>query len=203
MVVLKFILNDFYCKSRFKINLKKLNSVFLVAMTDYPAPSSFLKPMPGYPMKEICKFLTTDQLDDINLVKSFKNAIYSIYLNYTGTAPTCINLNSDSTDLGAEGWYYQTCTEAVMPICSDGKDDFFEPDPFNLTEVEIDCKNFFNVSIDPYKVRMEYSLHDLRAATNVVFSNGDRDPWSCMFNLFIIINLISIEFNLLLIELSL
>ena len=135
-------------------------------MTDYPNPSSFLKPMPRYPMKEICKILDTDQVDDLNLIKTFKNAFYSIYLNYTGNCPKCIEIDQDSTDLGAEGWEFQSCTETVMPICS--KDDFFEPASFNLTKIEIDCKKKFNVQLDPYKIRMEYNLKDLTAFTNVV-----------------------------------
>lgn len=158
-----------------------INSFFFiksVAMTDYPNPSNFLKPMPKLPMKEICKILNTDQLNDPDLVQLFKTAFFSIYLNYTGNAPECIDLDADSTDLGADGWNYQSCTETVMPICSNGVDDFFEVQDFNLTAIESECKAKFGVQLDPNKVRMEYGLKDLRAATNVVFSNGARDPWS-------------------------
>ena len=64
-------------------------------MTDYPAPSSFLKPMPRYPMGEICKLLPTDQLNDLALVKAFRNAFVSVYLNFTGNAPKCLNLEEE------------------------------------------------------------------------------------------------------------
>lgn len=146
-------------------------------MTDYPNESNFLKPMPRYPMKEICKILETDQLNDPDLVKLFRDGFYSIYLNYTNDAPDCVNIEGDATDLGAEGWNYQSCTETVMPICSNGIDDFFEPQQFDLEKIKYDCKKKYDVQLDPNKVRMEYGLKDLRGATNVIFSNGMRDPW--------------------------
>ena len=34
-----------------------------------------------------------------------------------------------------------------MPICSNGKDDFFEPDPFNLTEIRKSCRETYNVEL--------------------------------------------------------
>lgn len=61
-----------------------------------------------------------------------------------------------------------------MPICSNGVDDFFEPEAFNLTDIKDECRRKYNVEVDEFKVRMEYGLRDLRAATNVVFSNGER-----------------------------
>lgn len=64
-------------------------------MTDYPQASSFLKPMPRYPMGEICKLLPNDQLNDLALVKAFRNAFVSIYLNYTGNAPECLDLDQE------------------------------------------------------------------------------------------------------------
>lgn len=84
--------------------------------------------------------------------------------------------------MGADGWYYQSCTETVMPICANNRDDFFEPEIFNLTKLDAECKEKYNVSLDVYKVRMEYGLHDLRAATNVVFSNGDRGTKNLKLN---------------------
>ena len=83
-------------------------------MVDYPNAADFLKPLPAYPMKEICKLLNNDKLNDPDLVKSFRNAFYSIYLNYTGNAEKCVNLNVDSTDLGADGWSYQSCTGKLI-----------------------------------------------------------------------------------------
>ena len=46
-----------------------------------------------------------------------------VYYNYTGNLE-CLDLGSggDTPDLGYNAWYYQTCTEFVMPFCSDGKE---------------------------------------------------------------------------------
>ena len=50
----------------------------------------------------------------------------------------CLDLGDggDSPDLGYDGWYYQTCTEFVMPFCSDGKEDMFMVHKFDLNAYE-------------------------------------------------------------------
>ena len=72
---------------------------------------------------------------------------------------------------------YQSCTETVMPICSNAKADFFELNEFDLADLGAGCKQRYDVITEAYKVRTEFGLNDLRAATKVVFINGDRDPW--------------------------
>ena len=145
-------------------------------MNDYSTASNLLAALPRYPMREICKLLPTDRLADLDLIRAFRNAFFSVYVNYTGNAPDCLSLGG-APEPGTDGWAYQTCTEAVMPICSNAKDDFFEPNAFDLNDFGAGCKERYGVTTEPYKVRMEFGLNDLRAATKVVFSNGDRDPW--------------------------
>lgn len=76
-----------------------------MSMTDYPAPANFLNPMPAYPIKHACKFLTTPNADERTLIKtiyqgrfilellhhqsvdlmfSHSSAASSIFYNYTG-----------------------------------------------------------------------------------------------------------------------
>ena len=57
----------------------------------------------------------------------------------------CLDLDGggDSPDLGYSGWYYQTCTEFVMPFCADGKEDMFLPHQFDLDVYAANCKEQF------------------------------------------------------------
>jgi lysosomal Pro-X carboxypeptidase len=50
-----------------------------------------------------------------------------VYYNYTGDN-TCYNTSSQSTNaLGTSAWEYQTCTEMVMPMGTNGTSDMFPP----------------------------------------------------------------------------
>ena len=57
----------------------------------------------------------------------------------------CLDLGGggDAPDLGYDAWYYQTCTEFVMPFCADGKQDMFLPSEFNFDEYKQNCINTF------------------------------------------------------------
>ena len=64
-----------------------------------------------------CKHLA-DPLSNGELLYGIRDAA-SVYYNYTGTLK-CLDLgDNDVPDLGVDNWYYQTCTEFVMPFCSD------------------------------------------------------------------------------------
>lgn len=47
-----------------------LNAWDSMSMTDYPAPANFLNPMPAYPIKHACKYLTTPNADERALIKT-------------------------------------------------------------------------------------------------------------------------------------
>lgn len=52
-----------------------------------------------------------------------------VYYNYTGSV-SCLNVSVDATgSLGEQGWDFQACTEMVMPMCTNGVEDMFPPQP--------------------------------------------------------------------------
>ena len=52
-----------------------------------------------------------------------------VYYNYTGSV-SCLNISVDATgSLGERGWDFQACTEMVMPMCTNGVEDMFPPQP--------------------------------------------------------------------------
>ena len=66
----------------------------------------------------------------------------------------------------------------VMPMCSTGVQDMFEPNPWNFTKYAEFCHKKYNVHPLPQGARIEYGGDRLRAASNIVFSNGLLDPWA-------------------------
>ncbi|KAH9635749.1 hypothetical protein HF086_013857 [Spodoptera exigua] len=70
------------------------------------------------------------------------------------------------------------CTEMVMPICADGVNDMFEPEPWNFTKFADACHKKYNVYPRVEMARLEYGGNRLQASSNIVFSNGLRDPWT-------------------------
>ncbi|CAL1371970.1 unnamed protein product [Linum trigynum] len=149
-----------------------------LAMVDYPYPSSFMMPLPGHPIREVCR-----KIDDSPEGSSVLERIFagvSIYYNYTGTA-SCFELDDDPH--GLDGWNWQACTEMVMPMSSDKETSMFPPYDFLYSDYEQDCWRTFSVLPRPRWVTTEFGGHDIRTAlrtfgSNMIFSNGLLDPWS-------------------------
>ena len=72
-----------------------------MAMTDYSYPTKFLKPLPGWPVKQACKYLSdvSHFQTDRALLKGVFKAI-SVYYSHTGAVKTCFNQRESSTDRG-------------------------------------------------------------------------------------------------------
>lgn len=147
-----------------------------LAMVNYPYPNNFLNPVPGHPVKEACKFLnrTFDSSDD--LLEGIYQA-FSVFTNYSSQTK-CNNLTQGSGTLDAAGWDYQSCNEMVMPMCSDGVNDMFYKNDWDLKEVREKCEKDFHVTPDVYKAALIFGGRDISASSNIIFSNGDLDPWS-------------------------
>jgi lysosomal Pro-X carboxypeptidase len=150
---------------------------FNLAMVDYPYPSSFLEPLPGWPIEQFCFYLKDEIGNDEDLLRSLFTAV-SVYFNYTQTKH-CLNLSQDAvSSLGEKGWDYQACTEMIMPLCTNGRTDMFRPNPWNLEERIKECRTKWKVEPRPNAVVMEYGGKDIKEHSNIVFSNGGLDPWS-------------------------
>ena len=148
-----------------------------LSMVDYPYASNFLEPLPAWPVKEACKFLSMPNMSDKDMLHGLYQAV-NLYYNYTGKTP-CLNLSSEATpDLGTMGWDYQACTEMVMPTCSNGKDDMFEPAPWDFDAYSKSCQKQWSVTPRPRWPITQYGGKNITTATNIIFSNGLLDPWS-------------------------
>ncbi|EFC48673.1 lysosomal carboxypeptidase [Naegleria gruberi] len=150
-------------------------------MIDYPYPANFLMPLPGYPIQVICDRISTIMASEKVTTDTYLKAVLegaNVYYNYTGTS-TCNNLTQpDSPSLGDDGWEYQTCNEMVMPIGNYPQTDMFIPAPWDLQAWISYCQQKWKVTPRTNWAITNYGgKRAILEATNIVFSNGDLDPW--------------------------
>ncbi|KAG5897246.1 hypothetical protein JTB14_013150 [Gonioctena quinquepunctata] len=149
-----------------------------MAMTNYPYPTDFIVPLPAYPVKTFCdKLISLNSTDPKSTLENLGKAL-EVYTNYTGIIK-CHSFNSTSRNLGESIWDYQACTELVMPMCSTDKD-MFETQPWDQKKYSQECFKRFGVSSRrPDWMVLQYGGQNLKYFSNIVFSNGMMDPWSC------------------------
>lgn len=160
-----------------------LNDIYgNVAMANYPYATNFLSDLPAWPVKVMCEKMvdTVDKHFHADHTK-FMTAVYNginVYSNFTGQLK-CNSVDSDIPGINMDSWTYQTCTEFVFPMCANGKADMFEPMQWDDASYNLDCKKSFDVTPKSEWPLYTYggSLDELKYHSNIVFSNGDLDPW--------------------------
>ncbi|KAJ6829213.1 lysosomal Pro-X carboxypeptidase [Iris pallida] len=149
------------------------------AMVDYPTKANFLMPLPANPIKEMCRIVDGFPRGASKLARAFSAA--SLYYNYSGTHK-CFDIENSTDDHGLSGWNWQACTEMVMPMtCLD--ECMFPPFTYEYKDFENDCKDKFGVRPRPHWITTEYGGYKInqvlkRYGSNIIFSNGMKDPWS-------------------------
>uniref|UniRef100_A0A8C5S9I2 Lysosomal Pro-X carboxypeptidase n=1 Tax=Laticauda laticaudata TaxID=8630 RepID=A0A8C5S9I2_LATLA len=73
---------------------------------------------------------------------------------------------------------YKACTEMVMPMCSDGINDMFEPQKWDFHAYSEECFKAWGVRPRPSWIPTFYGGKNISAHSNIIFSNGGLDPWS-------------------------
>ncbi|XP_022140665.1 lysosomal Pro-X carboxypeptidase-like [Momordica charantia] len=130
---------------------------------------------PKYPVTRIC-----GAIDRASSGNGIISKIAAGVFAYRGNLSCYINepRNATETDVG---WRWQTCSEMVMPISSDN--DMFPPYPFNLGSFISYCNQLYGVPPRPHWVTTYYGGHDIQLilqgfGSNIIFSNGLKDPYS-------------------------
>ncbi|KAG8651723.1 hypothetical protein MANES_06G016300v8 [Manihot esculenta] len=82
-----------------------------------------------------------------------------------------------------QGWSWQKCTEIVMPFGIDNNNTMFWIAPFNLSNYISNCQEAFGVTPRPHWITTEFGGRDIKSVlgnfgSNIIFSNGLRDPYS-------------------------
>jgi len=146
------------------------------AMVDYPYPNSFLQPVPAWPVNVMCAQIESPS--NPNFLSSIANAL-GVYYNYTGNQP-CFNLSEGASgSLGMQAWDFQSCTEMVLAESNNGVDDMYlPPQPFSLQQLTQYCQATWGVTPNPNWIPTWQGGSTLSGGSNIVFSNGNLDPWS-------------------------
>jgi hypothetical protein len=154
-----------------------------VVAGDYPYAAEFIAPMPAWPVNVTCSFWSNTTMDDLARVHASRLTV-DLFYNFTGQAGSCHNLTDEQglATLGAGNqWPYQSCAEMVMPIGQYGPpNDLFYPAPWNYTETVASCQQQFGITPQRTWIATQFGggPADWSDATNIVFSNGNLDPWS-------------------------
>jgi len=149
-----------------------------VAMVNYPYPANFLEPLPAWPINVMCSHLTDSSLEGEELLEKIFQAT-NVYFNYTGQTE-CMDTGTQSTagSLDDRGWDVQSCSEMVMPMCTDGVRDMFEPADWDYPQFVEDCQNNYNITPRPHQIEVLFGGTNIQQYSNIIFSNGVLDPWS-------------------------
>ncbi|XP_022664564.1 lysosomal Pro-X carboxypeptidase-like [Varroa destructor] len=148
-----------------------------LAMMNYPYATNFLKKVPGNPVKISCSYLKKNFTNDNDLLFGIYEAV-NVFHNFSGDVACNDVENGAGDNLGDAGWNIQMCNEMVTSFCGNGKTDMFYNYTWEFTQFRANCEETYSMTPDLYKARMIFGGVDISSASNIIFSNGDIDPWS-------------------------
>ncbi|KAF4353045.1 hypothetical protein G4B88_010034 [Cannabis sativa] len=144
--------------------------------TIYATAAQYNSP-PKYPVNIICEAIDHNHHNDDDIL----DKIFSGLSAYDPNKTCYVNPPKIPTETD-QGWKWQTCSEMVIPIGIEN-DTMFEAYPFKVEDFIKDCKDSYGVPPRPHWVTSYYGGHDIklilnRFGSNIIFSNGLRDPYS-------------------------
>ncbi|KAH9700217.1 prolylcarboxypeptidase-like protein [Citrus sinensis] len=132
---------------------------------------------PKYPVSRVCGAIDgaegTDTLDKI----------FAAVVTYMGNT-SCYDMEEFGSPTSTYDMFtWQVCTELVFPIGHGHNDTMFPLAPFDLSSFSKTCEGLFGVQPKPHWVTTYYGGQDIKLilhnfASNIIFSNGLRDPYS-------------------------
>ena len=149
-----------------------------MAMVNYPYAANFLANLPAWPVNYTCKILIKSPANEYALLTLISDAV-QVFTNYSKNVKCFDITHGANPTLFIEGWNYQTCTEMVMPMCSDGVNDMFEKVNWDFDQFTTSCMESFQVVPREYWAVHTYGGKNIsNEASNIYFTNGHLDPWS-------------------------
>merc|ERR1712226_1442393 len=152
-------------------NLKGyLNSLYTSA-AQYDSP-------PDYPVATICR-----GIDGGANGTDILGRIFSGIVAYHGENRKCYDFGDFFSSETLDGWDWQTCSDLVIPIGNGPNDTMFPASPFVYKEYRDYCVSKFGVEPRPHWMTTNFGVHHIKRVlhkfgSNIIFSNGLRDPYS-------------------------
>ncbi|KAF5744674.1 hypothetical protein HS088_TW07G00251 [Tripterygium wilfordii] len=127
-------------------------------------------------VKMICQ-----KIDETPTKDDILDKIYATVVAVSGEAKCYVN-PPQSDSYSSKAWNWQRCSEVVMPR-GYGDETMFEAAPYNENNFINMCKRRYGVGARPRWVTTYYGGHDIklilkRFGSNIIFSNGLKDPFS-------------------------
>nr|XP_037289027.1 lysosomal Pro-X carboxypeptidase-like [Rhipicephalus microplus] len=148
----------------------------VVAMVNYPEESELVGALPANPVKEICKHFMNAPRTAHGLVDGAAAAM-SMF-TAAGKGLPCLDVFLYERNLAS--YQFLKCNELMQPFCGNGVSDMFYPYTWNATAERERCEKKFGITPDFYRTIMMYGGSKFSTATNIIFSNGELDPWSAL-----------------------
>eukprot|EP01023_Acetabularia_acetabulum_P045959 TRINITY_DN468_c0_g1_i5.p1 TRINITY_DN468_c0_g1~~TRINITY_DN468_c0_g1_i5.p1 ORF type:complete len:541 (-),score=89.95 TRINITY_DN468_c0_g1_i5:247-1818(-) len=158
------------------------SALAFMAMGNYPYASSYMTNgdgyLPAYPMRVMCEYLKEADMSGSELLSAFAKSV-GLFYNATKDKE-CYDLNgsvNNETAVIGYLWDFQFCTEQFQPQSTNGVDDMFWQEPFDFNGTMAWCKYLYGINPRPYHAQVQWGGKQIQAASNIIFSNGEYDPW--------------------------
>ncbi|KAK9168494.1 hypothetical protein Syun_000634 [Stephania yunnanensis] len=141
-------------------------------------------PDPRHSVKGICDAIDSESTQSTDVL----DRVYAGVVAHMGQKK-CYHINppTDSTQSQSQkydGWGWQCCTELLFPMGPEINATMFELEPGYTIEDDVEnCREQFGVTPRPHWTVTEYGGLNIKLvlekfASNIIFSNGLRDPFS-------------------------
>ncbi|KAI7745947.1 hypothetical protein M8C21_002649 [Ambrosia artemisiifolia] len=132
---------------------------------------------PRYPTTQICQAIDAAS----NATDIILDRVFAGVLAHTAKRP-CYNMTQAVTQTSI-GWQWQVCSEMVIPIGVTSNVSMFPSSPYDEKEYDDGCDKMFGVMPRPHWATTYYGGQNIRMilskfGSNIIFSNGLRDPYS-------------------------
>ncbi|XP_059850458.1 dipeptidyl peptidase 2 isoform X2 [Hypanus sabinus] len=158
------------------------NAFTYLAMFNYPYETEMGLHFPANPVDVACHYII-QKSELIGGLLSILNMFYNstgtkkcfdIYTEYQHCAdPTGCGLGSAS-----QAWDFQVCTEVNLLYETNNETDMFPVLPFTEGMRRSYCHSKWGVYPNTEWLKIQYWGEDFKAASNIIFSNGELDPWA-------------------------